>query len=301
MQTGLILALMASVGFAAGIVIVRRAAAAAGESFSSTAASIFVAVPLFVIAISLAGDWDKFGNVSGRSLALLAITGIIHFIIGRLLGYTAFRLIGANKATPFALTNSFFTVVLSVIFLNESLTVYIILGVLCLFAGTVLISTEKKSVAEKTPGKRLSSNEVKGILTALGAAVCWGITPIFIKPSVEQIGSSAVGGLISYTTAAVVMGLLCLRPNTRKQLARLPVKQALVPMVVAAAFTSLGQLFFYIALGKAPADVVTPLQNVQIPMIFILSLIINRKIEVSTPKVALGMVATVAGTLLLFH
>jgi drug/metabolite transporter (DMT)-like permease len=301
MQTGLVLALIASVGFAAGIVIVRRATAAAGESFSSTAASIFVAIPLFVIAISISGEWGRFASVSWKSLAALAATGIIHFIIGRLLGYTAFRLIGANKATPFALSNSLYTVILSVIFLHESVNVYIILGVICLFTGTVLITMEKKSVSEKPNGRRLSGNEGKGILAALGAAICWGITPILIKPAVTQIGSSAVGALISYGVASVVMTGLVLRPGTRRQMDRLPVKAAVVPMVIAAVFTSLAQLLFYIALRLSPADIVSPLMNVQIPIIFVLSLFINRKIEVSTVKVALGMAATVAGTILLFQ
>lgn len=300
MDTGLILALIASVSFAAGIVMVRKTAGEAGESFSVTAISVFIGIPFFAIAILVSGEWSQLLNISWRALALLASAGIIHFIIGRLLGYNSFRLIGANKATPFTMTNRFYTVLFSFLFLKESITLYIIFGVLCMFAGAALISTEKKSIAGKKE-KSLSRNEVKGILLALGAALCWGITPVLIKPGVEEIGSSSAGAFVSYATAAIVMGCLLLNRPRRKQLTQLPLKKSVLPMALAGMFTATGQLLYYTALGKSPASVVTPLLSIQILFIFFFSLLINRKIELFTPKVILGMAATVAGTFLLFQ
>jgi drug/metabolite transporter (DMT)-like permease len=299
MDTGLILALIAAVTFAAGIVMVRKTAGEAGESFSVTAMSIFVGIPFFAIAVLASGEWHKLLTVSGRALALLATAGVIHFIIGRLLGYNSFRLIGANRATPFTMTNRFYTVLFSVLFLRESLTIFIVLGVLYMFAGAALISTERKSPEKK--GGKLSRAEVKGILLALGAALCWGITPVLIKPGVEEIGSSSAGAFVSYATAAIVMGCLLLNGQRRKQLTQLPLKNSILPMAVAGIFTATGQLLNYTALGKSPASVVTPLLSIQILFIFFFSLLVNRKIELFTWKVVLGMAATVAGTVLLFQ
>jgi drug/metabolite transporter (DMT)-like permease len=300
MDTGLILALIAAVSFAAGIVMVRKAAGEAGESFSVTVVSIFVGIPFFAISILASGEWSNLLTISWRALVLLAAAGIIHFIIGRLLGYNSFRLIGANKATPFTMTNRFYTVLFSFLFLKESITASIILGVLCMFAGAALISTEKKSVAGKK-GKGLSRSEVKGILLALGAALCWGITPVLIKPGVEEIGSSSAGAFVSYATAAIAMGLLLINGQRRRQMTQLPLKKSVLPMAIAGVFTATGQLLYYTALGRSPASVVTPLLSVQILFIFFFSLLINRKIEVFTWKVILGMAATVAGTFLLFQ
>jgi drug/metabolite transporter (DMT)-like permease len=298
MDTGLILTIIASFSFAIGIVLVRKTAGEAGESFSVTAMSIFVGIPFFTIAILASGDWHKLLAVSWRPLALLASAGIIHFIIGRLLGYNAFRLIGANRATPFTMTNRFYTVLFSVLFLGEALTIYIVLGVLCMFTGAALITTERKSPEKK---KALSRPEVKGILLALGAALCWGITPVLIKPGVEEIGSSSAGAFISYATAAVVMGCLLLNGQRRRQLTQLPIKKSILPMALAGIFTSTGQLLYFTALGKSPASVVTPLLSIQILFIFFFSLLINRRIELFTWKVVLGMAATLAGTFLLFQ
>ena len=299
MYTGLILALAAALSFSAGIVLVRKTAGEAGESFSVTAISVFVGIPFFAIAIISSGEWSQLYHISWRALALLGSAGIIHFIFGRLLGYNSFRLIGANRATVYTMTNRFYTVLFSVLFLDEVITYYVIFGVLLMFVGPALISTEKKGATEKK--KRLSRDEVKGIVYALGAALCWGVTPVLIKPGVEEIGSSSAGAFVSYSTAAIVMGLLLLNGRRRKQLTQLPVKKSMLPMAIAAIFTSGGQLLYYTALGKSPASVVTPLISIQVLFIFFFSFLINRKIELFTPKVFIGMAATLAGTFLLFQ
>jgi drug/metabolite transporter (DMT)-like permease len=299
MQTGLFLAIISAFSFSTGIVIVRRASAAAGESFSVTAMSVLVGIPFFALAVTIAGDWDKVLMISWRALALLGSAGVIHFIFGRLLGYNSYRLIGANKATPYVMSNRLYTVFFSFLFLVENITVFIIAGVLFMFLGTALTSAEKKTVSA-TKEKKILSVETKGILLALAAALCWGITPVLIKPGVEAIGSSIAGAFISYCAAGVVMLGLLMRKSLRQQVTRQPLVKSLAPMSAAALFTATGQLLYYTALGKSPASIVAPLLSIQVIFIFFLSLLVNRKSEVFSWKVALGMAVTLAGTFLLF-
>lgn len=300
MEIGLILTLISAVMFSSGIVIVRKTSAEAGESFSVTAVSVLIGVPFFALAVTLAGDWNTLFNVAWKPLVMLMAAGVIHFIFGRLLGYSAFRLIGANKATPFTMTNRFYTILFSVLFLDEDLTVFIVTGVLAMFFGAFLISTEKKSVVQK-PEKKLLSVEMKGILAALAAALCWGITPVLIKPSVEELGSPSSGAFISYATAAVVMLGLLMSKSRRQQVIQLPVKKSLLPMALAGMFTATGQLLYFSALRLSPASIVTPLLSIQILIIYFLSWLVNRRIEVFTWKIVLGMAATLGGTYLLFQ
>jgi drug/metabolite transporter (DMT)-like permease len=299
MPTGPILSIFAALSFSVGIVIVRRASAAAGESFSVTVVSIFVGIPYFALAVTTAGDWSKVLTISWQALALLASAGVIHFIFGRLLGYSSYRLIGANKATPFIMTNRFYTVIFSFLFLGESITAFIVAGVLSMFLGTALTSWEEKSVAGAATWKGLSIN-MKGVLLALAAALCWGTTPVLIKPGVEDIGSSVAGAFVSYCAAAVVMLGLLTRKSLRRQVTHQSPVRSLLPMALAALFTSTGQMLYYTSLGLSPASVVAPLLSIQAIFIFFLSWLINRRSEVFSWKVALGMVATVVGTYLLF-
>ena len=300
MDIGLVLALISSVCFSVGVVLVRKTAGEAGESFSVTAISIFIGAPFFTIAIFVSGDWIKLQTISWQALAMLVAAGVIHFIIGRLLGYNAFRLIGANRANVYIMSNQFYAVLFAVLFLGEALTVYIIFGVLLMFAGVALVSTVKNS--SSTGAKRkLSREEIMGILFALGAALCWGSTPILIKSAVEEIGSSVAGAFISFATAAVVMGLFLLNRPNRRQLMKLPFKKSILPMSIAGLCTTVAQLLFYMSLGKSPASLVIPLVSSQIVIIFLLSWLVNRKTEIFTFKVIIGMAATLAGTILLFQ
>jgi len=299
MDTGLILALISSVSFAASVVLARKTAGEAGESFSVTAISIFIGVPFFTIAIFASGDWTKLQTISWQALAMLASAGIIHFIFGRLLAYNSFRLIGANRASNYTVTTGIYTVLFSIIFLGEAVTFWLWLGVFCMFAGAALITVEKNNNAGEK--RKLSRNEIKGIFMALGAALCWGVTPILIKPSIEEISSSVAGAFISYASAAVVMGLLFINRSNQQHLMKLPFKKSVLPMVIAGIFAASGQLLYYTALGKSPASIIIPLVSIQIIFILILSWLINRKIELFTPKIILGVVATLTGTVLLFQ
>jgi transporter family protein len=300
MSTGPVLALIAAVSFAVGIVLARKTAGEAGEAFSVTALSIFSGIPLFAVVIIAGGNWHNLVDIPLKALGMLVAVGFIHFVIGRLLAYNAFRYLGANRATPITQISPVFTVILSWIFLNESLTVFIALGVAFLMAGVFLITREKGSFAGDN--KKRSSHEVRGIVFSLIAALCWGITPVLIKPAIEQAGSPVVGNFISYSTAGIIF-MVMLFPGTarRNNFKRLSFQRNVLPMVASGLFTAAGQLLYYIALGKSAANVIAPLISTEILFIFLLSLLVNRRTEVFTVKVALGMAAAVAGTFLLFQ
>jgi drug/metabolite transporter (DMT)-like permease len=224
---------------------------------------------------------------------------IIHFIIGRLWAYDAFRIIGANRATPITQISPIPTVILSWIFLQEQPTVYIIFGALCMMSGVILVGGEKSRPAgEKKPARR---DEVKGILLSLGAALCWGITPVLIKPAVEQVGSAVVGNLITYATAGIGIGLLSINRKRWNNFRRLSFKKNILPMAIAGLFTAAGQLLYFAALEKSQANIIAPLISIEVLFIFVISFFVNRRNEVFTVKVALGMLAMVAGTFLLFR
>jgi drug/metabolite transporter (DMT)-like permease len=299
MDTGLVLALISAVAFAIGIVMVRKAAGNAGEAFTVTAISIFVGIPLFIVAISIGGGWSNLQNASIKALLMLAAAGIIHFVIGRLLAYDAFRIIGANRATPITQISPIFTVLLSWLILDENTTGFIIFGAILMMAGVVLITREKSHpLGEEKLQRR---EEVKGMLLSLGAAVCWGVTPVLIKPAIGDIGSSSVGNFISYVTAGFIMILLSANRKKLNSFRRLSFKKNLLPMVLAGLFTAAGQLLYFAALQKSQANIIAPLVSIEVLFIYVISFFANRLHEVFSLKIALGMAAMVAGTFLLFR
>ena len=299
MNTGLLFALLSAVVFAVGIVMVRRSAGAAGEAFTVTAMSIFAGIPLFVIVLTFNDGWASFRLLTVNTAIMLVSAGIIHFVIGRLMAYDAFRLIGANRATPITQLSPVYTVLLSWLFISENLTAYVIFGAALMMGGVVLISQEKSAPKE---GERVPRREeIKGILLSLGASVCWGITPVLVKPAVGVVGSAVMGNFITYTSAGIVMGLLTLNHNNREHFKRLSFRKNVIPMAIAGLVTAAGQLLYFVALLKSPANIVAPLVSIEVLFIYIISYFVSRRHEVFTYKIALGMAAMIAGTFLLFR
>jgi len=301
MEKGLVFAIFAAISFAANAVFIRKIASQTGESFTGAVISVFVGIPFFAVAVFVSGEeWSKLWSVSGQAIALLVGSGIIHFAAGRFLAYGSIRLIGANRASALLMTSPFYTLIFAAIFLHETITVYLILGVLCIAGGAALASIERKSVAGKKQGV-IPGTEVKGILMALGAAFCWGISAILIKPAIEETGSPLTAAFIAYAAASVVMAFTFFSRKNRQQLIHLPVFSALIPLVVSAAIVALGQLFRYTALNYSPASMVQALLGTNILFIVLFSFLLNRKIEVFAPRVIVGMIATVIGTFLIFY
>ena len=69
-----------------------------------------------------------------------------------------------------------------------------------MMGGVFLITREKGNPAGE---KKYGQEQAKGILLSLGAALCWGISPVLTKPAVALAGSAAVGNLISYVAGGL--------------------------------------------------------------------------------------------------
>lgn len=300
-ENSLIIILISAVFFSIQGICVRRAVYITKESFTSTATSTFLGVIFFAASVSVSGEWSKLWSLSGQGVILLGAAGIIHFVAGRLLVYNAFRLIGANKAGALSRTNPIYAVMFGVIFLNESLTIFLVLGVLCIVTGAVLIGLEKESVSG-VGRSGFSSTEAKGILAALGGAVCFGTSAVLIRPVVEEVGSPFIGAFVSYVAASVVMAFFFVKRGNRQQMARLRLfPSAIIYLMTGGISISIAQLLKYTALVYSPASIVVPLLSISVLFAFFLSLLINRKIEVFTLKVISGILCVLAGTFIIFY
>jgi len=292
MEIGLIFALLSAGSFTGANVFIRKGTFLAGESFTATLISVFVGVAFFLFLMLLTADWQTLWSLSWQGWLLLGAAGIMHFALGRLLSYTAFRLIGANKAGAIFRTQTFYAVIFGVLLLKEPLTIFLVLGVLCIFGGLTLVSLEKEGGASKI--------RTRGILAALGGAFFWGTSGILIKPVVTEIGSPYAAAFISYLAATLVLTSLLSGQGQRVQLSNLH-RKTITSLTLGGVFNSIAQLFRYIALIYSPVSLVNPLIGTATFFTFFLSFLINRKIEVFTWKVFVGIVATVVGTFLLFQ
>ena len=217
--------------------------------------------------------------------AALGIASILQFVLGRHLLFNAIRLIGANKSFAISRVNSLFAVFFGVIFLKESLTAWLSLGVLCIIVGAVLASFERK---EET-----SRLQARGVFFSLGGALCVAINAVLIKSVIDEVGSPYAAAFISYLVAFVLWSVLLLRKEQRDQILRLK-RSSLVLLVIAGVLALAGQLLRYAALQYSPVSVVQPLIATIVLFTLFFSFLINRKIDVFNRKVITGIILVVA-------
>jgi len=292
MERGLILALIGALCFAVSAIYLRRAVYQTGESFTGVAISVFTGVPFFTVSLFFSGGWDKLWSVSGQAFILLGAAGIMHFVLGRQLSYSCFRLVGANRGGAILRTQMFYAAIFGIAFLKEPLTIILVLGILCIAAGATLVSVKKVNETTEIHGR--------GVLAGLGGAFFWGTSGVLIRPAVVEIGSPYAGAFISYVVAAVIIAGLLFGKGQREQLFQLR-RKSLIHLVISGVFVSVAQLFRYVALSYSPVSLVVPIMGTDVLFIFFLSFLINRNIEVFTWKVFIGIMVAVVGTFLLLQ
>lgn len=289
---GEILSLLSGVSFAGSNVFTRRGVFYARESFSALPITIGIGLVIFFMALLMSGIAGRLGWLSWIGILSLGGAGVLHFLIGRAFNYTSLRLIGANRTEPLLTSNMIFSIILGLIFLNETLTLPQVLGIAAVCLGVVLIGTSAEGFSKGT--KLAKSVLLKGTAAGLLAGFCYGTSTLFIKIGLQEVGSGIAGGFVSHLAAGLVVAVFMIGQEHRSQVRRLN-RVAFVPMVIGGVALALGQIFRYVALELVPINVVAPLMATVNLFVPVFSFLVNRKMEVFSAKVVGGSVAVIVG------
>ena len=296
-MVGLLFALFAALGFAFSNIYIRKGMYRSGESYSGVVISLFLGTLIFGLWVFISGKPVQLGSLSWLGVGSLAVAGIIHFLMGRSFSYIGIRLIGTNRAVPVQTCYILIAALLSTIFFREPVTISLVLALLLVSGGIITISrTGKPGEGELALPK---GTLTKGILAALGAAVCWGVSPVLIKFGLNELGSAALATFISGVAATSIIGVTLFKSENNAKLRRLD-RISLAALVLAATATSVAQIARYLALDYGSVVTVVPLTGTYALFIYPLSFLINRQIEVFSPRVIFGGIAVVAGIFLIF-
>ena len=298
METGLIFAIGVAVFYGLSDNFARRGVLRAGESYTTVLFSLFIGILFLSIIISVRTEWYILWHISERALKLLVAAGIMQFIGGRFLYFSAVRRIGTNKASIISRIQIPVAVILGIIILNETVSGTMILGVLFIILGVILTGLERKSALNLDEGSVAYRSQVHGILLALTAGFFWGISDIFIRPALQEIGSPFVGSLIAYCSALIVILAFLFGKGPREKVAQLN-RPAIAPIIITGVLISSGNIFKYIALSLIPVSLVVPIVATTIIYVYVFAFLMNRKVEVFTTKVIAGILLAAAGTVII--
>lgn len=136
-------------------------------------------------------------------------------------------------------------------------------------------------------------------LFGLGAALCWAISPIFIRRGLEGLPSPLLGVTVGMIATLLAYGLALLLRGARSNATPIP-RAALLFQLVAGVLVGLSTWARWIALDLAPVGVVLALGRLSVPVvIFLAPLIVGQQLEQVTRRLWLGAALIVGGSLLL--
>src|SRR5262245_42566109 len=88
-----------------------------------------VGVPMFFLFALASGGLASVADFPVERIALMAGTGVLHFIIGRYCNFRSVKAVGANLSGTIVQTSLAVTLVLAVVVLHEQLTTFRLAGI----------------------------------------------------------------------------------------------------------------------------------------------------------------------------
>ncbi len=303
---GALLALLASATFALSNVTARRGVLT-GSVLQALVVTIWLGVPVFVVAALAAGQFGAIAKFPLPSMVYLVLAGIVHFVIGRYCNFRAISAIGVNLAGPVQEFSLLVSLALAVWLLGEVLTGLKILGIVLVLLGPAIIlrvlrAERRAADAGKTvaPPTEFQPRFAEGYAFAAVSALAYGVSPILVRAGLRGTdpGTAIAGGLVSYVVASLIVAPILFRQATRRDVLALRLPAAKW-FTVAGIVVCLSQMVRYMALSIAPVTIVAPIQRLSVIFRLLFGWMINRDHEAFGPGVLGGMLVSLIGALAL--
>ena len=302
---GAFLSLMAATMFALNNAMTRRGVLT-GTVVQGMAITVPMGAPLFFLVLLVFGQVGVLLQFSGMTILYLSIAGVLHFVWGRYCNYRASKAIGTNLQGPASQSDIIFTLALAMWLLDEKLTPLRVLGIVLVIGGPLMTmigdlrAAREQHKPEATEG--FQPLYVEGYLFAVLSGTGYGLSPIFVRLALRDMGLGIGGGLagafVSYVAATLFVSLFAFIPGQIAHVRKLDPSTR--NWFIGSGLTvMLSQMFRYLALSVAPVSVVQPIQRLSLVLRFFFSYLLNRDHEVFSSKVWVSTAVALVGAILL--
>ena len=303
---GVVYAALGAFTFALNNVAMRRGVVT-GSVLQGMAMTVPIGGLSFLVLAVAFGQVDQLVAFPTVALAWLAGQGIVHFVLGRYCNYKSNQLMGVNLAAPVVQLQVPVAMVLAVATLHEKLTVLQVVGSVLMLGGSFV--TQRNAGKARQPAAAGSPaaphapvfrpRVVSGYLLALGAALCYGASPLMARQAfLDAPGAgTAAAGCLAYAAATLFFLLILLKPGSWGDIKS--VRRENLPWFLSSAvLVAVSQAFVYASLAVAPLLVVTPILQLSLVFRLFLSQCVNRDHEVMNAAVVIGALTAVLGSIL---
>jgi uncharacterized membrane protein len=279
-----VLALAAAFGFALARVVLKRALPHTTPLTAVVTSIIFTGTALWIVAAFTA------------PLALMATAAVWPFVLagclapalGRLLVYVGIDRIGAARSSAIMPIAPFSAILLAVALLGERPSGSLLVGAVCIVAGTLLLSQQERG------GRAWRRRD---LAFPLLGAVAFGLRDVISRWGLQSFPHPTVAAVVATMTSAVLIAAYALWRRGELRATRV----GLLFLALTGTFEALGSLALWAALSAGNVSVVTPLVHAQPMFTVVLAAILLRDVEQVTWRVAAATPIMVAGAILVIR
>jgi drug/metabolite transporter (DMT)-like permease len=296
---GALWAVAAGVGFGLFQTINRRAVQGM-DVYIATFMQLFISAAVLAAASAATEDLTVLRQVSGWAWLNFSLAGFFHFFIGWTFLNASQKQIGAARTGSLIGTTPLFAAVIAALILGEFPTLTTIAGILLIVGGVYLVNyASLRRSAGNVTGVGSGATGWRSLLLGLAAALCWSISPIFIRFGLAELPSPILGVTIGITACVLGYAVALAIRRWRAPLAAIST-DALVLKLVAGLLVGLSTWARWVALDLASVAIVLALSLVSVPVVNLLSpLLIGHHLEQVTGQVWLGSALIIGGSLVL--
>ena len=257
------------------------------DSHLATAIRTIIVLIFSWIMVFLIGSQSTIVNIDGKTFLFLILSGLSTG--GSWLCYfKALQLGDVNKVVPIDKSSTILTMILAFIFLNEKITINMVIGIIGIAIGTYLMIQKKEEVEKVVKGKAW-------LIYALLSALFASLTSILGKVGIENIESNL--GTAIRTIVVLIMSWIIVFATKKQSDVKKIDKNSLIFLIFSGIATGASWLCYYKALQDGLASIVVPIDKLSILVTVLFAYIFLK--EKLSKKSLLGLILIVVGTLLL--
>lgn len=254
--------------------------------------------------VFVVGSQTTIGDITLRTMLFLILSGL-SMGVSWLCYFKALQLGDVNKVAPIDRSSTILTMILAFFLLGEKLTVFMLIGIIIIIAGTVLMLNRDLNHNKEeagAPQNKGGAAVAKGIwqkyawaVYASGSAVFASMTAILGKIGIEGVESN-LGTAIRTIVVLIMSWAIIWKQNKFGEIKKVSIK-GWIFILLSGVSTGLSWASYYRALQDGYASIIVPIDKLSIVVtVFFSWLILKEKVN---KKSLTGLALIVAGTLCL--
>lgn len=255
------------------------------DSHVATALRTIVVLIFSWLMVFIVGSQSQLVDISIKSYIFLILSGMATGA-SWLCYFKALQLGDVNKVVPIDKSSTILTIVLAFIFLNEDITVPMVIGMIAIGLGTYLMIQKKEEEQKEVKNKAW-------LIYAVLSAVCASLTSILAKIGIENVESN-LGTAIRTIVVLMMAWLIVFLQKKHGQVKKIS-KKSLLFIGLSGIATGASWLCYYKALHDGLASIVVPIDKLSILVTVAFAYIFLK--EKLSKKSAAGLILITVGTL----